>query len=74
MPLNTSTIAGIAMAGIHAPVVNFDTITVISTMPVAVTPSPLTTWPARQPRSRSVAWWRTMPICDTVNPVSTPTA
>ena len=53
---------------------NFETTTTSSTMSVAHDPTALTTWLRRQPFSRSLRWWTTMPACDRVNPVNTPTA
>ena len=43
-------------------------------MNVATAPTPLITALRFQPGSRSFWWWRTMPACDSVNDVNTPTA
>ena len=57
-PEARSTIIGITTAGIHAPAVNFDTTTTISTMPVATQPTALMTRPRCHFGSRSVRWCR----------------
>ena len=65
---------GITTAGIHAPIVNFDTTTTSVTTPVATEPSPFTAARSCQPGSRCLRWCCTMPHCDSVKPVNTPTA
>ena len=65
---------GIRTTGIHAPIVNFDTTTTVSTMAVATAPTALTASFDRHRGSLSVWWWTTMPVCESVNPVNTPTA
>ena len=65
---------GITMIGTQAPLVNFVIATMMSTMNVATAPTPLITVLRFQPGSRSFWWWRTMPACESVNDVNTPTA
>ena len=74
MPRSSSTSKGITTAGIHAPMVNFDTSTTSRTTPVATAPTPLTAAPSRQPGARSRRWRCTIPHWDSVNDVKTPTA
>jgi len=69
-----TTMIGISTTGIHAPTTNFDTTTTSSTMKVAIAPIVFTTWPNFHPGSRSFRWCLTMPHCERVNPVNTPTA
>ena len=66
--------SGITTSGTQAPLVNFVTPTMRSTMSVATAPTALMTTLRFHPRSRSVWWWRTMPVCDSVNDRNTPTA
>ncbi len=65
---------GMRTTGIHAPIVNLDTTTTVRTMPVAIAPIALTASLRRHRGSRSVWWCTTMPVCESVNPVKTPTA
>ncbi len=62
------------MIGTHAPLVNLVIATMSVTMPVAVAPTALITVPRFHAGSRSLRWWITMPACDSVNDVNTPTA
>ena len=68
------TTSGITMMGSQAPLVNLETPTTSRTIPVAMAPTALITSDPRQPDSRSVRWCLTMPTCDSVNEVNTPTA
>ncbi len=61
-------------AGIHAPLVNLDTTTITITIAVATAPVALIARPTFQCGSRSRQWCTTIPACDRVNPVNTPTA
>ena len=74
MPLKSTTIAGITMIGTHAPPVNFVIATIRVTMPVATAPTALITMLRFHAGSRSRRWWITIPVCDSVNDVNTPTA
>ncbi len=65
---------GMSTTGTHAPMVNFETTTTTSTMPVATAPTPLMTACRRQPGSWRRWWCLTIPYCDSVNPQNTPTA
>ena len=67
-------IAGITTIGTHAPLVNFVPATMISTTSVATAPMPLITACRFQPWSCSFWWCLTMPHCESVNDVNTPTA
>ena len=67
-------ITGTTTSGTHAPLVNLVAATMIRTIRVANDPMPFTTTPRRHPRSRRRRWWTTMPACDSVNDVNTPTA
>ncbi len=62
------------MTGSHAPLVNFDTATMTSTMPVASEPTALITIDRFQPGSCSRRWCCTMPHWERVKAVKTPTA
>ena len=61
-------------SGTHAPLVNFVVATISVTIAVATAPTALITTPRCQFGSRSFRWWRTMPVCDSVNDMNTPTA
>ena len=52
---------------------NLVIVTMTSTSPVATAPMPLITALRFQPRSRVRSQWRTMPVCESVNEVNTPT-
>ena len=65
---------GIRTTGIHAPWLNFDTTTTMSTMNVAIAPTMLITWLRFQPGSWRRLWCTTMPSWESVNPQNTPTA
>ena len=69
-----STINGMSAAGIQAPLVNLDTRTMTMTTAVATAPVALIARPTLQWGSRSRQWCTTIPACDRVNPVKTPTA
>ena len=60
--------------GTHAPLVNFVIATMSRTTSVATAPTPLSTMLRRQCGCFSLRWWRTMPDCESVNDVNTPTA
>ena len=60
--------------GIQAPIVNFETTTTISTMKLVMAPTTLMAIPTFQRGSRRRQWCTTMPVCDRVKPVKTPTA
>ena len=53
---------------------NLETTTTTITMPVAIAPTVLMTAPCCQPFSRTRRWCLTMPACDSVKLVNTPTA
>ena len=53
---------------------NFVTATTMSTTPVAIEPVMLMTMLRRYPFSRSFWWCFTIPNCESVNEVNTPTA
>ena len=59
---------------IQAPWANFATAKTTATMPVATAPTPLMNALRCQPELRSESQWRTIPVCDSVNAVNTPTA
>src|SRR5436309_1184624 len=79
MDRNIITMNGIAAMTIHAPCLNFVYVTTTSTTNVAVAPIPLMTMERRQPRAAlgplrfSFSQCRTIPVCDSVNDVNTPT-
>ena len=58
----------------HAPRANFATAKMSVTIPVATAPIPLIVMLRRQPASRPRHQWRTMPACESVIDVKTPTA
>ena len=58
---------------IHAPWVNLVMATITSTTPVTTAPTPLMTMLRRHPWPRSLRHRRTIPACDSVNAVNTPT-
>ena len=65
---------------IQAPWTNFVRAVTTSTRPVAIAPTPLiddrdgaSPVAPRSPFRRSRSQWRTMPVCDSVNAVNTPT-
>jgi hypothetical protein len=64
---------GIAARTTQAPRANWVTAMMPSTVPVAVTPTPFTTRFLRQPGPRSRSHLRTIPACDRVIAVNTPT-
>jgi hypothetical protein len=66
-------ITGIAAITIHAPWVNFVTVTITSTTPVAVAPIAFNVMLRRHPGSRSLHQRRTMPDWESVKAVKTPT-
>ena len=72
--MKNTTMNGTSTAGIQAPSVNFDPSTMSVTMPVATAPVPLMARLTRHRGSRNRQWCTTMPLCDSVNPVNTPTA
>ena len=72
--LNSRMMNGITTIGTHAPLVNLVTATTIRMMNVVTAPTPLSQALNFQRGSRSFWWWRTMPACDSVNDVNTPTA
>jgi hypothetical protein len=74
MPLNNSTSIGMIAAGTQAPSVNLDTTTTRATTPVATAPTALITRLDRQRGSFIRRWCTTMPDCESVKPVKTPTA
>ncbi len=57
---------------IHAPSAAFVLATITSTIAVTTAPIPLTTALVRQPGSRSLRQWITIPNCDSVNETNTP--
>jgi len=63
----------------HAPCVNFALMVTTRTTPVVTAPTMLITiercqpFAASGPRCFSFNQWRTMPVCDSVNEVNTPT-
>ncbi len=59
---------------IQAPWVNLVTAMTTATTPVATAPTPLMTSRRRQPARARVHQCRTMPACDRVNEMKTPTA
>ena len=62
-------------AGTQAPLVNFETTTTTSTTPGRDRADPVDDGAPCATRVPSgVWWWRTMPACDRVKPVNTPTA
>ena len=65
---------GISRTTSQAPSTNLVMAITIVTMPVATAPRPLMTAERCQPASRSLRQWRTMPACDSVKLVNTPTA
>jgi hypothetical protein len=67
------TSSGMATITIHAPPVNFEMDTTISTTNVVNAPTPLMAMPRRQLGSLTRRWCSTMPVCDSVNEVNTPT-
>ena len=72
--MKVATSVGITSTTIHAPWVNFVAPMTTVTMPVATAPVPLMIARCRQPGRRSRIQWRTMPDCDSVNEMKTPTA
>ena len=58
----------------QAPWENLVTVMITSTTPESTAPTPFTTSDSFQPGWRRWRWWRTMPDCESVNPVNTPTA
>ena len=66
--------SGISRITSHAPSANLVTAMTIVTMAVATEPTPLITAERSQPGSRSLRQWTTMPACERVKLVNTPTA
>ena len=64
---------GIAAMTIHAPLANFVIVTTTSTIPVVTAPMPLITALRCQLPSRVRSHRLTMPACERVNAVNTPT-
>ena len=66
-------ITGIAAITIQAPCVNFVTVTITSTTPVALAPIALMIMLRCHPGPRSRRQRLTIPLCESVNAVKTPT-
>ena len=63
------------MIGTQAPLVNFVTATMSSTTSVAIAADRVQARRcAATPARAGVRWWRTIPHCESVNDVNTPTA
>ena len=58
---------------IQAPSQNFTEATTTKTTPVRTAPAPLTRLRQAQPEPRSLRQCRTMPVCDSVKQMNTPT-
>ncbi|OGL04311.1 MAG: hypothetical protein A3I03_05745 [Candidatus Rokubacteria bacterium RIFCSPLOWO2_02_FULL_68_19] len=74
MIMHAMTRTGITKTTIHAPWVNLLTAITRATAPVTVAPMPLTARRRCHPGPRCASQWRTMPACDSVNEMKTPTA
>src|SRR5664280_2275477 len=64
---------GMKMRTIHAPLKNFSYATTRKTTPVRMAPNPLTRLRHAQPELLSLRQWMTMPACDSVKQMKTPT-
>ena len=58
---------------IQAPVKNFSYATTTNTTPVRMAPKPLTMLRHAQPELRYLPQWMTIPACDSVKQMNTPT-
>ena len=58
---------------IHAPSANFSVATTMKTTPVRTAPKPFTRLRHAQPELRSLRQWMTMPVCESVKQMKTPT-
>jgi len=74
MARKAATSVGTTITTIHAPWVNFVAAMTSVTMPVVTAPTPLMTSRWRQPGSRRYHHRRTIPDCDSVKEMKTPTA
>ena len=72
--MKVATRAGMTSTTIQAPCANFVTAITTVTIAVAVAPTPLIAIRHRQPLERSRSQCRTMPDCESVNEMKTPTA